>query len=383
MKTLNTMPRSIRFGACGLTLLALAGAAQAETLRPPALVIGDTEIRFNGRAQYDFTVSSDAPTVQQLDNDFRRLRFGLRARHAEDWIFTASADVVDKPRLRDLSLEYRGLPVRIEVGRQQEPFGLAEYGSSKDTLFLERPSPSSFGPDYGLGATAGYRGRAWGVTVGAFVASDSPQFGGDRNEGSLTGRVTFTPLRGRELLHLGASYTRRESDDAGGLRLRGSPETILLAGFTPRSPRELLEDRYRVAAAEAAFRRNSLLMQAEYFDLASDGIIEGNGAYVEAGYLLTGEQRRYSTRNGNFDGVDPKRPLGHGGYGAFEVGLRYSQTDLSDAGGDEGQVIGAALNWYPYQQVRFSLNVQQIEIESPGVPDDETTLVQGRVQLYF
>ena len=317
------------------------------------------------------------------DGEFRRARLGMRIRYDRDWVFTSSVDLVDKPRLRDLSLEYRGLPVRIEVGRFQEPFGLAEYGSSKDTLFMERPSPSSFGPDYGLGAALNYRAPMWAISVGAFAANDSPQFGGDRNESALTGRLNFTPLRGTPHLHVGASYSQRKSDETGGPRLRGSAETILVTGYTPRSLRDPLEDEYRVSAGEAALRVGSVLVQAEYFDVASDGVIEGDGWYAEAGWILTGEKRRYSTRFGSFDGVNPKRPIGRGGFGALEVGVRYSEADFSETGGDRGTVAGVALNWYPIENIRFSVNAQRVTFEELTLAEIETDVIQGRVQVYF
>lgn len=345
----------------------------------------DLELKFNGRVQYDRLFDSDAPELQQDEDDgeFRRARLGFRARYAQDWIFTASGDFVDKPRLRDLSLEYRGLPVRIEVGRFQEPFGLAEHGSSKDTLFMERPSPSALGPDYGLGGALNYRGERFGITVGAFAAEDSPNFGGDRNESSVSGRVTVNPLRGDVLLHLGAGYSQRKTDDLDGIRFGGSAETILVSGYAPRSVRDPLEDEYSLAGGEAAVRVGPLLAQGEYIKASSDGTAEGDGWYGELGWILTGEKRDYSTRYGNFDGVTPKKPLHKGGIGAIEVGFRYSETDFTDGGGDLGEVVGFALNWYPVDQLRLSVNAQRVTIEQPGVPKEEADVIQGRVQLHF
>lgn len=369
---------------CRLAVLALLLMPTLASAFEPVW-LDDLDWRPRARLQYDRLLDSDAPAQRQDPDDgaFRRARLGLRARYERDWVFTGSVDVVDKPRLRDFSLEYRGLPVRIEVGRFQEPFGLAEYGSSKHTLFMERPSPSALGPDYGLGAALNYRAPIWAVTVGAFAASDSPQFGGDRNERALTGRAHVTPSRGRHLVHLGLSYSDRSSRNPQGLRLGGSGETILLSGYAPRSPRDTAQTDYRLAAAEFAYRWRSLLVQAERFDARSDGAVDGDGWYAEAGYILTGERRRYSTRFGSFDGVSPRRPLGDGGWGAFEVGARYSETDFSSAGGDQGSVIGLALNWYPRDWLRVSLNAQQIELAAPGQASEQVDLVQARIQLAF
>lgn len=343
----------------------------------------DVEIKLGGRVQYDTLFDSDAPKSQQDDGEFRRVRAGFSARYTRDWVFTASGDFVDKPRLRDLSLEYRGFPVRIEVGRFQEPFGLAENGSSRHTLFMERPSPTAFGPDYGLGGALNYRGERWGLSVGGFAADDSPNFGGDRNESAVTGRVTVNPLRGDVLLHLGGSYSQRKSDDPDGIRFSGTPETVLVSGYTPRGLRDPLEDKYSLAGAEAALRLGPVLAQGEFIRISSDGLVEGEGWYGEIGWVLTGERRDYGTRYGNFDGVNPKRPLNKGGIGAIEIGLRYSETDFSEDGGDLGEVVGIALNWYPFELLRLSVNAQRISLEEPGVPKEEADVIQGRAQLYF
>lgn len=381
---------SARFSRTALAHALLAGLAPAVLSLPVAaedytrFEAGELEGRVTGRIQYDALIDSDAPDPQQDSGELRRLRLGVFGRYTDDWRYGVSVDFADDTRLRDLAIEYRGWPVRIEAGRLQEPFGLAEYGSSKDTLFMERPSPSALGPDYGLGATVNYRGsEAWAVSAGAFAASDHQQFGGDRNESSLTGRLTATPLRGDWLLHLGVGASQRRSEEPRGLRASGSAETVLVSGYTPASLRELGVDRYRLLGAEFALRRGPVLLQSEWIDLASDGVTEGSGVYAELGWAITGEKRDYSVRYGNFDGIEPRRPLTRGGWGAFEVGLRLSRTDFSDGGGSEGQVAGLAFNWYPVEQIRFSVNAQRVTLEVPGQPEIETDVIQGRVQAYF
>jgi phosphate-selective porin OprO/OprP len=350
---------------------------------PIGFSTGDVDWRVGARAQYDFLIDADAPEAQQDDEDLRRARAGFSATY-HDWRFVASGDFADRARVRDLSLEYRGWPVRIEVGRFQEPFGLAEYGGSKDTLFLERPSPAGFGPNYGLGGALNYRGEAWAISAGAFAASDDTQFGGDANEEALTARLTLTPIReGAFLLHLGAGYTDRRSDDPDGIRITGSAETKLVTGYTPGSVRDLDEDRYHVAGAEFALRAGPVLLQSEYFDVGSPGVVGGDGWYAELGWAITGEKRDYSVRRGNFDGIEPTHPVTKGGIGAIEIGARYSNADLSDGGGDKSHVEGVALNWYPIAQIRLSVDGMRVTLEEVGLPKQETDVVQGRVQVWF
>lgn len=378
---MEILSRAVR----GATLAAavLGAAAPVPAAAETVYSDGDVALSVSGRVQFDALSDSDVPRAQRDGAALRRARLGFGLRLFEDWRLVASGDFPERSRLRDLSLEYRGWPVRVEVGRQQEPFSLAENGSSLDTLFLERPSPTTLGPDYNLGGTLNYRGDRWGVTAGLFAASDHPQFGGDRYEDAATARFTAMPLRERVLLHLGAGVSERRSADPEGLRVRGSAETTLVSGFTPASVRDRNDDRYRLHAAEFALRGGPVLVQAEYIGLDSAGRIGGHGWYAEAGWILTGEKRVYDVRYGRFDGVTPRRPLGAGGAGAVELGLRHSRTDLAADGGDRGRISGLALNWYPSRRWRLSLNALRIALEEAGEPRRDTDLIQSRVQAYF
>lgn len=390
-------PKSPRFKPIALAALLLTAPVHAANLIPNDFSIGKVDFSVNGRVQQDFLIDADVPAEDQDGGELRRARLGLRAKWGDGWRAGISVDIDNNNNnanntnngsliVRDLSVEYTGLPVRFEAGRFQEPFGLANYGSSRSTVFLERPSPSQFGPDYGLGGTANYRGKRWGISVGAFT-SGGGELGGDRPEDAVTGRVTLTPLRGEEsLLHLGAGGSIRKTDDARGLRFQGSPETVLIGGFTPRSPRVLTADSYSLYNGEAAFQRGPFLVQAEYVVANGEQGIGGDGWYVEASYALTGERRAYSTRYGNFGGIDPRRPLfgsGRRGLGALEVGARYSRTSLTDNGGDEGDIYGVALNWYPHEHVRLSLNYQHLTLDRATQPSRNTDIITSRIQLSF
>lgn len=76
------------------------------------------------------------------------------------------------------------------------------------------------------------------------------------------------------------------------------------------------------------------------------------GAYVNAGYFLTGEHRPYDRLAGAIDRVQPYNSIGNGGRGAWEIAWRYSYIDLSDdalIGGNMTNMT-TGINWYlnPY-----------------------------------
>jgi phosphate-selective porin OprO and OprP len=93
-----------------------------------------------------------------------------------------------------------------------------------------------------------------------------------------------------------------------------------------------------------------------------------NGGYAELGYMLTDDITAY--KNGAFDRIRPKRPLGKGGIGALQFNLRYDWLDLDSAGiiGGRQQIAGASLLWMPTDYVRFILNYGHLWIDNAAVP---------------
>jgi phosphate-selective porin len=115
---------------------------------------------------------------------------------------------------------------------------------------------------------------------------------------------------------------------------------------------------------------------------------EFDGFYIYGSYFLTGESRNYSTSSGAFDRVKPKTDFHptEGGWGAWEIGLRYSNIDLSDGNvnGGEADNITVGLNWYLNPNVRWMANYVYSDVENrEGVSDDDLNIVQTRFQIDF
>jgi phosphate-selective porin OprO/OprP len=115
---------------------------------------------------------------------------------------------------------------------------------------------------------------------------------------------------------------------------------------------------------------------------------EFDGFYIYGSYFLTGESRKYSTSNGAFDRVTPKANFHptEGGWGAWEIGLRYSTIDLSDGAinGGEADNITVGLNWYLNPNVRWMANYVYSDVENrEDVSDDDLNIVQTRFQIDF
>ena len=83
--------------------------------------------------------------------------------------------------------------------------------------------------------------------------------------------------------------------------------------------------------------------------------------YAFASYFLTGEHRPY--KHASFGRVHPKNDIDNGGYGAFEVLVRYSTMNASsdvvaaNAGLPENvNNLAFGFNWYLNAHTRFMYN---------------------------
>jgi phosphate-selective porin OprO/OprP len=371
-----------------------------------------------GDVQGDGTVATSADAGAH-SGIFRRANLSFVADWGFDWRLRISGDAGKFRGLRDLYAEYRRFPAYVAFGRMVEPFGLLQGGASGAAL-MERPQPAVLAPGYGFGLQANYAGQRWGITAGAFDATQNKIDLGGRKEKAVTARLTAVPVRSEEaLVHLGASLSRRESGE-GFAQFDALPETTLLRGYNAQSLVWSADNdspgsnKYWIYAAEGAWRIASLTLQAEYLQTHFDHVNtlnpdtleferipspRYNGYYLEAAWVATGERRDYSTRRGVFGNVYPATPLGAGGAGAVELAARASVTDLRydvrhhGPTGDYGEVGSFGVNWYPNDTLKAMLDFVQIRRTSHGgvglSPDDppnpsrEDWIVQARLQWYF
>jgi phosphate-selective porin OprO/OprP len=237
------------------------------------------------------------------------------------------------------------------------------------------------------------------------------------NQLGYVGRAAFIPFKGKDyLVHIGAhgSYVARPADTAGPdaaidavrypLELRERPE-LRVDGTRLIDTGSIDAKHGYTAGLEAAAVWRSLFLQSEYDDIGIErrnpantpGLTNPNftGWYVEGTWLLTGEQRRYNFGNYAFDGPTIKHnfSLKDGGWGAWELALRYSDIDLNyhvgspgsapavDAvrGGDQ-QIFTAGINWYLNPVIRFMLDYQHVTIDRLS-PSATTFLTPAGAQV--
>ncbi len=310
-------------------------------------------------------------------------------------------------RVQDVYVEYKGVENwRLRIGAFSPPVNLDDAAGSADTLFLERASAAELqralaGSEgrAGIGALgSGDRWTASLVLTGGTVGSSALE-----EQLALVGRGTYLAIDAPQVqLHVGANATWIvQTADAGidntprsPVRLRDRPE-IRVDGTRLIDTGNIDATEVFSPGVEIALRYRGLVVQAEHIWYRVERRRPAVGAalrnpefagyYVQASYVLTGENRRYNTQNGAFTAPRPARAVGGtgdgAGGGAWEVAARYSVVDLDHDEGRAGEIapVGGirggrqetwtvGLNWYLNQATRLSVDYQRVDVErlSPG-----------------
>lgn len=330
---------------------------------------------------------------------FRRARLHIQGTVYKNVEFSAEFEFATaSPELRDVYVGLKGVPGvgNIRFGHFKEPMGLEELTSSRFISFMERPSAiQAFAPafDFGLMIFNNQLEERMTWAIGIFKDQAKEKEGAVRNEDgayAATLRVTGLIIDNKEdqvLLHIGAAF--RYSDPSGGKRaFEARPSVSTGAKFVSAS---VVADKISVFGFELAGAWKALHAQAEL--LLSDASADGGAAepsfmgyYVQVGYFLTREHRPYARASGRWDRVKPAKNFhdGSGGWGAWEVLLRWSSVDCSDAGVNGGEMddLAFGVNWYMNPNVRVMFNFVWADIDGTKGPG-ELTVLQMRWQIDF
>lgn len=382
------------------------------------LELGNKEHKFRigGRLQHDVTLigNDGAVSVGESEQQIRRARIYMSGASWKHWDWKIQFDLEDADdtgmAIEDAYIKYKAWkPVSITVGQRKAPFSLSELTSSKYITFLERSAPTALFTSEAIGIG----GRAPGITLassgdrhsvaGGFYmmrqrsrSSDGTITSRRFDDGwGFTGRAVWLPVKqsSNQLAHLGASfgYKRYPNGEVGRVRVR--PEVSAGARIVDTDS-GISADDFWGAGLEAAAIWGSFSASGEYYYGEFDGDqLAGNadmeGFYVQGSWFPTGESRRY--KKGAFSSVKVKKPLGLGGWGAWELGLRYASADLSDSiGADSGEALTAALNWYVNNNMMFRLNYVKTFCDSGqgttcdwGAAAGDPEYLSFRTQVFF
>jgi phosphate-selective porin OprO/OprP len=387
----------------------------------PTITSADQRFRFalRGTVQYDVAqyFQDDALTPDNRRSDavnpgdlssganFRRARLGFEGTAFSDWnyalIYELGGSGVESAGITQAYVEYAGwkpwddISLRLRLGAWATPAGLEDATSNTESLFLERAAIAELvrslaGGDGRTGLGAFANGERWYASLALTGATVGNTGEFDEQSGYLA-RFAVLPLSGDSYgLHVGMSITGvtdpADTDPGPGvaqsLRLRERPE-LRVDGQRFVDTGALPADGLTAYGVELGAFWNSLYVAGEAFQIdvsRTDGLPDPNfsGWYVQGGYALTGERRRWNAANGGFQGLRPNAPfnLADGQWGAWEVTARYSVLDLNDnegfpglaapiggVRGGEQAITTIGLNWHPNSVVRFLLDYQWVEID--------------------
>ncbi|WP_454761644.1 OprO/OprP family phosphate-selective porin [Caulobacter segnis] len=359
--------------------------------------------------------------ARDLNNgtNFRRARLGVDGKFAKYFDYSilldfGGAGTDGAGQLQELFLQYNYAPFKIRVGAYAPNLGLEDAASTNGSLFPERPSSAEAarglaGADRRIALQGQIVQERWllsGAVTGA-KAGDGQTF--DEQLGYL-GRVAFIPVKGLDyLIHVGANASvvatpaqTAALTGAYGVTIQDRPE-LRVDGTQLITTGAIDAKGARHFGLEAAAQKKGLLIQGEYFDYKIDrrnaaaGVTDPKftGWYVEGGWVLTGEARKYNPNTFAFDApaianpFDPKA----GKWGAWELAGRYSVLDLNHhenatlAGdrvrGGEQTIWTVGLNWFPNSVTKFSVDYLDVDIDRKDPAGGLTALSQSYQAVNF
>ncbi|HYF22312.1 MAG TPA: porin [Caulobacteraceae bacterium] len=398
--------------ALGLIVaLGLGAAAQAQDLGvkwkgAPEFSNDDVKFKVRGRVYMDYVAQDvDRETGTDYDTSNTRLRtarLGVEGSWNANWAYKAEVTLNQgAAQWEDLVLEYKPNDnTSLMIGNFRS-VSLENINSSRYITFMERGAFNDF-IDAGrvMTVAAKMNGENWTLAGGAHGDSVNNT---DVNSGTAEGdeqlawfaRGTFAPIMTDSTnLHLGLWARKRDlNDQAARYRVRNNSNVGDRFTQTGSGATQLIESDTQIGA-EAALVWNAFSLQGEYARLDAERVgaadAEANGYYVYGSFFLTGERRFYEPKKGEFGRTKILNPTNAGGMGAWEVGLRYDNVDLTDfhSGSNtqagEYSAVTAGLNWYPFTYVRFMANYTKAENDSPTVGQDvDVDTLQFRAQFDF
>lgn len=383
---------------------------------------GDFEFRLGGRIHADASYSnddnfidSDGDHVEANDGtEIRRARMEFLGKFYQDWEFKSQVDFADNAvAVKDMFVQYTGLGdywdgsnLNVTFGQQKQAFSRELQESSNDMIWTERSLMNILNAptvDRAIGLNVSSLNKDWTGQLGIYGETITPNKQSDQaDEGwAINSRWTWAPLNEKtHLVHLGIAGNYRVPDAKDEVNDKGMEyvyETSHMSNLKLIDAEVTDIDSIKMLGLEANYLNGPFTVGGEYTHQwvdRKDGQenLSVNGWYGEASWTITGESRKYKT--GKFYHVDPAKPfsLANGGWGAWELALRYAEADLNDGAFLGGQMsdLTVALNWYFNNNIRLMANYDHVldindsPLTTPdgGSPDGvDTFMLRG--QMYF
>ena len=379
--------------------------------------------------------------------ELRRARLGISGKVYKDIGYEVQLNGVGSGPTVDTALFNLGFykPFQFQAGRFKQPFSLEQLTSSNNIDFAERSYNDQMVPSKKLGAMfhgEPMPGLTYAVSVFQEGFSEGSQDDGEgkRHAARLTANFAQLAEIKDTVLHVGIAgvggdYQVRPSQSS---QTDGAAETTTRAtivgfrsmnrglsnvyraqiggqdlragGVGPRSGLQsetLVDVDQKLLGLEFAAARGPFKLQGEYVKADYDAVnpvvsagdtqqrLEGDvkSYYLQAMWNITGEKWSDAYRSGAFSGIKPLQNFKPGsGWGAWQLGLRYSKFDASDIAvtgsssreqsgalgsnadyNDEVDSFGVGLNWILNPMMRFMLEYTETKFGGETLPLDVST----------
>lgn len=291
----------------------------------------------------------------------------------------------------EINLNYTGFHhTDLSIGLIQPSVTLLGSETSAGFTLVERPMIIDLVRNIaGANARIGFTASHWGKNyyIGASVTGQ--RFGKfyqdfQKNQKGGIIRAVIHPIRFQNYdLHMGVSGTVAFHGDNRRYSMNALPEAFIWPGRPYiRTGKINGVNNVWAIGPEFAFRFNRFIIQSEYYSIDLQRNSENNsrrsnlkfaGWYVSTNYVLFGQPRQYFSERAYFSA--PKNALFNpavGDWGALEWTARWSTMNLNshrydwDNGkpknihGGKQHVIATGFNWYPADQMRFSLEYNYV-----------------------
>jgi len=412
---------------------------------------GNWSVKVGGRVQLDYRDFHPDDTVADTFS-VRRARFGVDATLLKDYRIVVEGEFANGNASGNtaqnvaLTLGYFDVGwfapyTRFRLGQFKPAFGYEQTLLDLYSDFMERGLQHSLlqnlNYDRGIMAYGSpYKGLYYGATVSNGVGTNLEEKQGnpqevraDSKEITLRGVVNFAQLFDvpNTILHLGGSYKQAEiANSASNPYVAASVQTEA-RGVTFFTPASFGAAGVSVGNIDRTFNNAELLLsrgpfkiQGEYTRVEYEGTRLSPGpafdfsrqlsaSNVAAFWMITGESYADFYRDAQITKILPRNRFARGkggGWGAWELGLRYSRFDGDDfdsanpagtgrlgstspsADSTTGaQAWTAQLKWIPNVYVRFWLDYVDTRFDTPilvnGVSTDKERAVLLRGQIDF
>jgi phosphate-selective porin OprO/OprP len=355
-------------------------------------------------------LSQDAGSEQQLGVDLdafdggeiRGFRVGAvgTLNFKKPWIYTifGATNAFDKgfevERQDSFTLfDYRlDIPVfeniNLSIGKQKEPISMERIMSMVQLPMQERSSVSdAMLPSRNFGVVLSGTGENQRWTWAGGVFNDWIDTSADIGDSAtqIIGRMTWLPFITEDdsnLLHLGIGL--RQTNGKEGVRFLTEPEFNKSPIFVDTDQLDA-NDGFQVNL-EASWRKGPYWVHGEYVssdvDSPTYGDLEFSGYHVTGSWILSGEIRSYNKKSGILGPIPVARSVKQGGWGAWELGLRFSSLDLTDGPIDGGEmdIVSLGLNWWLSPVFNVNMNYRYIENDLGGI-NGQSSGILARVLL--